>query len=126
MFTREAKMDITTNALGAGNSCSTYVNGLLSSVRVFLDWNPAIAHSVKIFRSLSSGSTTQTLFAVTGTTVGSSETWYEFFPRGSRQASTVGSSQVSEMFPVEGHLHARVASSSGFSSKVATVIVSVI
>ena len=136
MYVKERKYTMTWNALGAANSCTTGFNGLLHSVRVFWDWNPAAKHYLRIFRghNVTTGTTQNALLRVTGTTVSSSETWYEFFPRANVQASSVGTSELNAMYAIagpstlgdSGNLHLRITSSSGFAGKVATVVVSVV
>jgi len=128
MFVRTFQQSLTLSTVGVANSCSTNLNGLLYSVRVFFDWNPAAAHNIATFRSLSTGSTKggNILFRVSGTTVSSSETWYEFFPRKLAQQSTLGSSGLTALIPVDGYLHTRITTSSGFAGKVGSVVYSVI
>lgn len=138
MYIREKKYDLTLNALGVANSCTTDLNGYLHSIRTFWDWNPAADHSLKVFRGLSTGSTQNSLFRVSGTTVSSSETWYEFFPRAVTQESSAATTgQQVAMYAIGGpstlgdcgRLHLRITSSSGAftpTGKVGTVVISVI
>ncbi len=135
MFVREFKQSITLSTVGIGNSCSTHVNGLLHSIRVFWGWNPAVAHQIATFRSVSTGSTVgaNILFNVSGTTVSSSETWYEFLLRKDISVYTAGStiplgSTIGEvgMLAINGPLHSRITTSSAFAGKVATVIYSLV